>query len=358
LSEVLTAAEPGIDGVAGERAVAPPLADRVFWGATAVTSAVTLAWLYFVATGREGGVLFRGYRVDSEALVRVSMGFLIGTVLWGWLWYGVKRALLRWAGLSREEIAAAFRSRMGTAFDLRRLLERHSERRIRIADMVGRRGRFVTLGLMGMFYLRSRIALEPKPDFLVAGFMDNLFDGLVVSWVMLATYRANGFIGRVTWGAQSRVMDGVLARANCLLIFTLWSVFKFIMVPLGAQLAVRFPPQTYATLFAFIWISYLGSDALSEIVGSLWGKQRLRVWGVGEVNRKSIAGTVACFLGSLAICLAFVAAGGLGLAWVGLALVVSLSNTVLELASPRGTDDFTMATGNALLCWAFGALVY
>jgi hypothetical protein len=31
-----------------------------------------------------------------------------------------------------------------------------------------------------------------------------------------------------------------------------------------------------------------------------------------------------------------------------------LSNTILELLSPRGTDDFTMATGNALICWAFG----
>jgi hypothetical protein len=54
----------------------------------------------------------------------------------------------------------------------------------------------------------------------------------------------------------------------------------------------------------------------------------------------------------------FVRAGHLPLAWVGLAVVVSISNTVLELFSPRGTDDFTMATTNALLCWAFGTLVY
>jgi hypothetical protein len=30
---------------------------------------------------------------------------------------------------------------------------------------------------------------------------------------------------------------------------------------------------------------------------------------------------------------------------------------VLELFSPRGTDDFFMATSNALICWAFGAWV-
>jgi hypothetical protein len=31
---------------------------------------------------------------------------------------------------------------------------------------------------------------------------------------------------------------------------------------------------------------------------------------------------------------------------------------LLELFSPRGTDDFTMATANALICWAFGAWMY
>jgi len=36
------------------------------------------------------------------------------------------------------------------------------------------------------------------------------------------------------YGAQSRVMDGSLARANCLLITTLWSAFKFVMVPIGS----------------------------------------------------------------------------------------------------------------------------
>jgi dolichol kinase len=175
---------------------------------------------------------------------------------------------------------------------------------------------------------------------------------------MLAVFHSDGFLGRVAYGAQSRIMDGVLGRANCLVIMTLWLLFRFVMVPLGAELAAAFPPHTYAALFAVVWVSYLGSDALSEIVGSLWGKQRLRVWGIGEVNRKSVAGTVACFLGSLAICLGLVRANGLGWPWVGLAVAVSVSNTAMELLSPRGTDDFTMATGNALVCWAFGRLVY
>ena len=333
-------------------------ADRFFRGALAVTAAITAAWLFFLLTGRDGGAAFAG-RVDVEAVGRVAVGFAIMTVLWGWLWYGVKRLLLRkLVGLSREETDGVFRSRLKRPFDLQALLEGRSERRVRIADMIGRRGRYVTVGMAGYAYLYTRIAQEPTPGFLVMGLQESLFDAIVFSWVMLATYHSDGFLGRVAYGAQTRIMDGTLGRANCLVIFTLWNLFKFFMVPLGARLGAIFPPETYATLFALIWVSYLGSDALSEIVGSLWGKQRLRVWGVGEVNRKSVAGTGACFVGSLAIGLWLVHANGLGLPWAGLAVAISVSNTAFELFSPRGTDDFTMASANALLCWAFGSLVY
>jgi hypothetical protein len=35
-------------------------------------------------------------------------------------------------------------------------------------------------------------------------------------------------------------------------------------------------------------------------------------------------------------------------------VVIAVSNSLLELFSPRGTDDFTMATANALICLFFG----
>ena len=88
------------------------------------------------------------------------------------------------------------------------------------------------------------------------------------------------------------------------------------------------------------------------MAASLFGKQRLRVWGIGDVNRKSIGGTVSGFAGALAFCL--ITVHGLPAPWIGLALVLAVSNTLFELFSPRGTDDFTMATSNALICWGFG----
>jgi dolichol kinase len=347
------AGEPVSSGEAYRRQAA-----RYFRASLWLTGVLTAVWLFLVVTGRDAGPAFKGYQLNREAVVRVAFGMGFMIVLWGWLWYGVKLLMLRkLAGFSREEARTTFRSRMREPFDLHALLARHSERRIRIADMIGRRGRFMMIGLLGYGYVYTRVASSPTPEFLFLGLQEFLFDAIVYSWLMLVFYDSDGFLGRVAYGAQARIMDGTLGRANCLVITMLWSLFKFFMVPLGFQLAAVYPPATYATLFAFVWLSYLTGDGLSEIVGQLFGKQKLRVWGIGEVNRKSIAGTWACLLGSLAICLSFVYANGLGPAWIALAIAIAFSNTLLELFSPRGTDDFTMASANALICWAFGAWV-
>ena len=337
----------------------PRAAGRVFLACLLYMTGLALVWLFFAVTGRDGGLLFRVYRVDKATVTRILTGFLVFWVGWGWLWYRLKRFLLRRVvGLSQEELAANFASRMGTPFDLRALLARHSERRIRIVDMITRRGRTVPLLLAGFLYLYFHISKEPGAESLAMGIQDNWLDAIVFSAAMLGAYYSNGFMGRVLYGAHARVMDGRLARANCLLAGTMWMQFKFVMIPIGLRLAVAFPADSYAALFVFIWVSYIVSDALSEVVGSLLGRQKLRVWGLGEVNRKSVAGTWACFVGSLAVCVAVVLARHMPLPWLALAVVVSFSNTALELLSPRSTDDFTMATANALLCWGFGVLVY
>jgi hypothetical protein len=331
----------------------------IFQGALYYTIAITAFWLILLWLGPERTPLFGKSRFDRETIPRVVIGFLMMSVIWGWIWYRIRGLLLRrFVGLSQEEVREVFTSRMNASFEVSRFVPKYSERRIRITDMIGRRGRFITLAVMGFMYIYSRVAVDPKPELLMFGAWENLFDAVAFSWLNLAAYYSDGFFGRVVFGAQTRIMDGVLGRANCLLITTLWNGFKFVMLPITNQLIVYFPPETYAPLFAFIWPSYVACDATSEVAGSLFGKQKLRVWGIGDVNKKSVEGTVAGFLGSLVLCLWIVAARGLPAPWIALAVVVSVSNTFFELLSPRGTDDFTMATANALLCWGFGALVY
>lgn len=346
----------------GPPAIAPfaerrRIADRIFTGALLFNTALTVFWAVVFLSGTDA-LFFGSSAFDAASVGRVLFGILLFYVAWGFIWYGVKTVLLKYvAAFSKDERRAAFSSRMSKPYDVAELLARHSERRIRIIDMVGRRGRFITLALAGFFYLYARIASERPDTFATAFLQDNLFDAVLTGWIFLAFYYGNGFLAAAFYGPQSRIMDGVLARANCLLITTLWTVFKFVMVPIGRQLATVFPPERFAVVFALIWGSYIVTDALAEIGGSMFGRQTIRVRGIGDVNRKSVGGTVTGFVGSLAFCVGVVAAHQLPPSWLVLALVIAVSNTLLELFSPRGTDDFTMATGNALICWAFGAFV-
>ena len=145
-------------------------------------------------------------------------------------------------------------------------------------------------------------------------------------------------------------MDGVLARANCLLITTLWSVFKFILVPIGARLAAVYSREEFAVVFALIWGSYSSPTR--------WRRWAARCSaGSGSACGASATSTASrsaarCpgFAGALVFCLWMVIGHGLPAPWIGLAVVIAVSNSLLELFSPRGTDDFTMATANALIC--------
>ena len=349
----------------GERVLVNPVttssrhrsARIIFLSALAFYAAITVFWLVTLLRG--GSFFFSDYRADWGTIGRILSSILFFYVIWGIVWWAIKTALLRYfVGFTREDRRDAFSSRMRRPYDVSALVARYSERRIRIADMIGRRGRFITLASAGFYYLYVQTALNQNADFATAFLKDNLLDAVITSWIFLSIFYVDGLLGAFFYGPQSRVMDGVLARANCLLITTLWTVFKFVMVPIGVQLAAIFPRTEFAVVFALIWGSYLAADASAEIIGSLFGSQRLRVWGVGDVNRKSVAGTVAAFLGALILCVTVVTANGLGTPWLVLSVILATSNCLLELYSPRGTDDFTMGTANALICWAFGAWLY
>jgi hypothetical protein len=334
------------------------LADRIFYIAVAVNAALTLFCLLAMFSGFGTGIA-GDFRFDARTLATLFFAFLFFNVFWAVVWYGVKNLLLKYfVGMSREDRRAAFSSRMSQPFELNGILRKYSERRIRIADMVGRRGRFITLaGAMG-FFLYMQLAVGESDNFATAFTSQSLFDQVVTNWVFLACFYLNGFVGAMLFGAQMRIMDGTLARANFMSIVTLWALFKFALIPIGAQLATLYPREQFALLFALIWMTYLVVDTFAEVGGSLYGTMKIRVRGVGDVNRKSYAGTVTGLVAGLAFSVGIVLLNGLSGAYLALAVTVALASTVLELLSPRGTDDFTMATGNALICWAFGAWVF
>ncbi len=343
-------------------AMAPPeegrrRATRIFHLVVAVNGALTLFCLLAAFTGFGAGIAGE-FLFNAETAWRLAFALVFFNGVWAVIWYGVKALLLRvFVGMSREDRRAAFSSRMSGSFDLQSLLARYSERRIRIVDMIGRRGRFITLAMAVVYFLYTTIAAKPSGNFASAFTAQTLLDSVIVNWVFIALFYANGFVGGVFYGAAARIMDGSLGRANVMVISTLWALFKFTMIPIGEQLQTVYAPGQFAVMFALIWVTYLVVDTMAEVGGSLYGTMKIRVRGVGEVNRKSIAGTVTGLASGLAFSVGLVMANGLPGSYIALAVILAVSSSALELASPRGTDDFTMATGNALICWAFGAWV-
>jgi hypothetical protein len=334
------------------------LADRIFHLAVAVNVALTLFCVVAMLSGF-GAAIAGDFRFDARALATLVFAFLFFNVLWAAIWYGVKNLLLKFfVGMSPEDRRTVFSSRMSQPFELDGLLRKYSERRIRIADMIGRRGRFITLAGSACFFLYAQIASGQNDNFANAFTSQSLFDQVITNWVFLACFYVNGFVGATMFGAQTRIMDGTLARANCMAIVTLWGLFKFVMIPLGASLATLYPREQFALLFALIWATYIAVDTFAEVGGSLYGTMKIRVRGVGDVNRKSIAGTMTGLVAGLVVSVGIVLFNGLSGAYIALAVTVAVASTALELFSPRGTDDFTMATGNALICWAFGVWVF
>jgi hypothetical protein len=334
------------------------LADRIFYLAVAVNAALTLFCLLAMFSGF-GARIAGDFHFDTRTLATLFFVFLFFNVLWAVIWYGVKYLLLgHFVGMSREDRRMVFSSRMSEPFELDGLLRKYSERRIRIADMIGRRGRFITLAGAMCFIFYAQLAAGKSDNFATAFTSQSLFDQVVTNWVFLACFYVNGFVGATMYGAQTRIMDGTLARANCMAIVTLWALFKFVLIPIGAELATLYPREQFALLFALIWVTYIVVDTFAEVGGSLYGTMKIRVRGVGDVNRKSYAGTVTGLVAGLAFSVGVVLLNGLSGAYLALAVTVAFTSSALELISPRGTDDFTMATGNALICWAFGAWVF
>jgi hypothetical protein len=333
------------------------LAARIFRITIGVTAALTVFALLSVFTGF--GERFAGkFEFTAQSAFRLLFGVLVINGLWALIWYGVKNLLLaKFVRMSLPDRRDVFSSRMSRPFDLPGLLSRYSERRIRIVDMIGRRGRFITLGAAGFWFLYANIEATQSSNFTTAFGHETLIDAVLLSWTAIALYRFDGFLPAAFYGSMTRVMDGALARANFLTIATLWALFKFTLIPIGAQLQVLYPPEHFAILFALIWGTYIVVDTMAEVGGSLYGTMNIPVRGVGEVNRKSIGGTVTGLVCGLAFAVGIVLASGLPAAFIALAVTLACASTALELLSPRGTDDFTMATGNALIVWAFGAWV-
>ncbi|MEL6778762.1 MAG: hypothetical protein AAFO06_16045 [Cyanobacteria bacterium J06597_16] len=259
-----------------------------------------------------------------------------------------KWMLMSYIGMTKGDRTLVFSNRT-RYFDLDYFVERYGDQRLRVVDGLSRKLLHIVAGFWQLMILH--LVVKDTEAALIATLTYQIF----VLMLSSISYRSNKILGLagVMYGASSRIRDGIYGRKN---LFAARCAFLN-LIPLAlidhiARNSVA-DPSTLVVFSFFVFLPLTIGDAMGEVVGSTWGKQKLKVWGIGEINRKSVLGTAAVFFGSLVPLLLVDAFNQLPWPWWLLALAVSTLTTLIELFAPRGTDNFFIPVGNATVCLTF-----
>ena len=291
--------------------------------------------------------LFNTFHIPAIAFIYV-LTFSVELLLLYPLFAYFKWQLMQRAGMSAEDCKLVFSNR-SRYFDLETLVERYGDRKLRMIDGLSRKLLHIVAGVWQLVILNY--VVKDTETALIA----TLFYQMLVLLLSIVSYSSNKIFGLAgfMYGASSRIRDGIYGRKNLFAARCAFlNLFPLAIIDQMAKNSVE-DPRNLVLFSFFVFLPLTVGDALGELIGTTWGKQKLRVWGIGQINRKSWLGTAAVFLGSLVPLLAVVSLHNLGLLWYALALSVSLLTTAIELAAPRGTDNFFIPVGNAALCLVF-----
>ena len=141
-----------------------------------------------------------------------------------------------------------------------------------------------------------------------------------------------------------RIRDGQYGRFNQIVV-NYWAYCARIIM--NIMLSSRgFDEPTNRLLWALSMQPLIWGDTFGEIIGSFYGKMEFNVIGIGEINKKTVEGTLAVFISS----------------FIGLALVYIMCvpidadlfiygpvvtcfyhaffSMIIEVGAPRSTDNF------------------
>lgn len=292
--------------------------------------------------------LARYFDFNFGILLSWTVIFIIDIFLVYPLFAYFKWHLLRRLGVTLEDREVIFSNRKNN-FHLAYFISKYGDRNLRIVDGLSRKLLHLSIGFWHLAFLNivvkdTRIALQVA-----------FVSSLVIIILSIISYSSNKIFGLagIIYGAASRIRDGVDGRKNFFVAqLAFINLFPLAFIDYLARNNVA-DEKNLMFFSIFIFLPLTVGDALGEIIGTIWGKQKIRVWGVGQINRKSVLGTVSVFLGSLLPLLFIVVSNALSFQWWLLCFVVSLTTAVIELISPRGTDNFFIPIGNALVCLIF-----
>lgn len=241
-------------------------------------------------------------------------------------------------------------------FDLNKILAKYPEQKIRLYDSWCRKGNHIYFNGLGLLLMQLVIGMEPEALTVLSVIQS------IINWtLLLLAYNDSSVIGLggLMYGYSARIRDGLLARANVLTASTTAYMFSIVFYILGLLVVNNHTSDDFSVLLVnYVYLPITFGDALGELIGGPFGKQKIKVWGVGQINKKSYLGTFMVFLGSL-VPLMILSATVTTICdrdvWYGLSFVIATSTMFVELFAPRGTDNALIPFTNLIWCiiWVY-----
>ena len=248
------------------------------------------------------------------------------------------------------EVSTATMTTTSVVFDLPTLMETYGDKKLRILDSLPRKSvHFLVL-------LTSSIALEFTTDTFVAQGQTACCSALTTSIILFLCYHCapDSYVSARLYGWAARIRDGRVARKNLLVAYCAAFSGIFVTYLMGSQgILHHVTPDLQKLLLVLYYAPLAVGDAMGELIGSPFGGMffpTFRVQGFGEINRKSIEGCFAVFVGSLGstivVCLYY---GAITSSWMILCLLMAVVTTIVETASFRSTDNFFIPVFNCVV---------
>lgn len=286
------------------------------------------------------------YSLDTLLTPRIELWQTVPLVLAYLTTFLFAAAYLRWKACQRlnmttDERSWTFSSRQGSSL-LQQLERKFSLKQIRLLDGVPRKGYHFASSLGQIIigtYLIQDLSLTAQ-TFLTANLL--LFVGAALC-LKVDSIRSPAFL---FYGGIGRIRDGRLARSNALSARGATLAGILCVSALGTSFVPQVPADQLKFLIPLVYFPIAFGDAMGEIVGAAFGRHQFRVWGIGERNIKSVEGTVAVLLFSIVPLLLVT---GFRSDLLLLVMTIGIVSTIVELASPRGTDNFFLPVANCLV---------
>lgn len=305
----------------------------ISWALTAVANACVLI-CFLVMLPR--GVM---WPLDPSVAWKVSVHFLVRILLRFALVAFKKTLFKRILGMSDDDHDLTNQDRMEwTGEEIARLERKYGERKVKIADAVVRRANHVVSNSLKALFWKS-----------ITTNLDGAFQVAFVLWVLNCSLimfleRRSDIVAKAFF-CVARVRDGRIARLNVVSVWV-WE-YAGVVVTFGALVLMEPDPVRSGFFFVVAMQPVIWGDAVAELVGSFFGKHHFPVYGIGEVNQKSIEGCLGAFLANLAALMVVLSAWApKEVIWKlpvwEVALAIAFVGMVAETVAVRSTDNAFM----------------